>query len=542
MRPTAISPIPNNRPYPLAQEHRTRLYQILCDLDNEQLQIFLSKHVQNSSLINQFTREQLIQQSLIIIDNYYSADLEQTLLNLTQQRLSNEFYSHFPQQQQQQQQRPSPYFYSQQSGQYNPQSNYRFASSPTLSQQLRSIRPNSISTQQQQQQQREQSSYTPSQHVHQEQNQNSSTNPTRHIVQRYPAPITIPPSIVPKPYSFLRPPNNRIVHKTLPFYHIISCIYERYNIFRYDTYRKQYISHDEFTLSLDACNQLALSYDFDPNLNIYTTSKCLLLRLIRTDQPPIFNGKYEDNLPVNVIIHINGHISTNLPTPKPSTRQQKDLFRPGREVDITSHCMFNPILKNDITITWTFRLDNKSLLLQYANAEYAMHVFLAERLTVENLCKHILNKPVKFFRDDSVKILAKARATDSDLGLEVSDQKLKLTCPIDQKRLKKPIRATTCQHLQCFDLTNYIALNEKSKKWICPVCNKLALYEDLQIDTYMDSILNSIQNHDITEITINGELRWTPIVPLDNLNESFDSKSNIKLLSSSNDFILIDDD
>jgi hypothetical protein len=90
-----------------------------------------------------------------------------------------------------------------------------------------------------------------------------------------------------------------------------------------------------------------------------------------------------------------------------------------------------------------------------------------------------------------------------------------------------------------------LALNEKSNKWICPVCNKLALYEDLQIDSYTESILNSIQNENITEITINGDLHWTPVIQSNNTDESTDSKATIKLissLSSSTDVICIDDD
>ena len=37
-----------------------------------------------------------------------------------------------------------------------------------------------------------------------------------------------------------------IIHKTLPFYDTIACIYKRYHIFHYDTHRKKYTSHDEF--------------------------------------------------------------------------------------------------------------------------------------------------------------------------------------------------------------------------------------------------------------------------------------------------------
>jgi hypothetical protein len=77
---------------------------------------------------------------------------------------------------------------------------------------------------------------------------------------------------------------------------------------------------------------------------------------------------------------------------------------------------------------------------------------------------------------------------------------------------------------------------------MCPVCNKLALFEDLQIDTYMESILNSIQNENITEITINSDLYWTAVIQSKNIDELTNSELKSKSNSSSNDYILIDDD
>jgi hypothetical protein len=89
-----------------------------------------------------------------------------------------------------------------------------------------------------------------------------------------------------------------------------------------------------------------------------------------------------------------------------------------------------------------------------------------------------------------------------------------------------------------------LALNEKSNKWICPVCNKPAVFEDLQIDSYTESILTSIPNENITEITIDSDLRWAPIIPSNNINSQLDSNSNMRFISSSSstDIIYLDDD
>jgi hypothetical protein len=307
------------------------------------------------------------------------------------------------------------------------------------------------------QQQQQQSSYfAPSvprqQYVRQPSTPAIPTNTSSSNIVRYQIPV------LPPPLSTIPRATLNIIHKTLPFYQPLTCVYECSQVFRYDSYRKQYFSRNDFLLSIDVCNQLALSYEYDSDLDIHKTTKCLIMRLARIDQPPMANGKYDDNLPPNLVVQINSQNLTNLPTPKLGTRQQTDLIRIGREIDITSYCMFNPVLNNELAMTWSYRQDNTNLHIQYLNAQYVLHIFLAQHLTIEDLCEQIRKKSAKFYREDLVKLLAKAIETDRDLGLEVSDQQLKLKCPIDQRRLKIPIRAITCQHLQCFDLTNYIGM------------------------------------------------------------------------------------
>jgi hypothetical protein len=83
-------------------------------------------------------------------------------------------------------------------------------------------------------------------------------------------------------------------------------------------------------------------------------------------------------------------------------------------------------------------------------------------------------------------------------------------------------------------------LNEKAGKWICPVCNKTALFDDLQIDSYTESIIRSIQNENVTEITIDSHLNWTPVT----LSSSMiiEQQQQQHYMSNTNDIILDDDD
>jgi E3 SUMO-protein ligase PIAS1 len=64
----------------------------------------------------------------------------------------------------------------------------------------------------------------------------------------------------------------------------------------------------------------------------------------------------------------------------------------------------------------------------------------------------------------------------------MSSQVLSLKCPLSYMRLVTPCRATTCTHVQCFDATSYLQLQQQGPQWLCPVCSKSAPYERLAID------------------------------------------------------------
>ena len=51
-------------------------------------------------------------------------------------------------------------------------------------------------------------------------------------------------------------------------------------------------------------------------------------------------------------------------------------------------------------------------------------------------------------------------------------------------RMSMPCRPTTCDHLQCFDASLFLMMNEKKPTWTCPVCDSPAKYDDLMVDGY----------------------------------------------------------
>lgn len=138
MQSSSIINPTNNKNY-LTPEHRSRLCQILNELTDNQLRFILIYHLQSTSIQHQFqqyTRTQLYQQCIILIDNYYTLELDKTICTMKSNHYTSDFYQQPQQQQQQQQQTNFSSAYNQQTYHFN-QPNYRLPHSPAITQQLR---------------------------------------------------------------------------------------------------------------------------------------------------------------------------------------------------------------------------------------------------------------------------------------------------------------------------------------------------------------------------------------------------------------------
>ena len=82
-------------------------------------------------------------------------------------------------------------------------------------------------------------------------------------------------------------------------------------------------------------------------------------------------------------------------------------------------------------------------------------------------------------------------------------------------RMTIPCRPTCCDHLQCFDASLFLMMNEKKPTWICPVCDSPARYEDLMVDGYFEEVIKSpLLPDEENEIILNQDGSWNP-VPVD---------------------------
>ena len=122
---------------------------------------------------------------------------------------------------------------------------------------------------------------------------------------------------------------------------------------------------------------------------------------------------------------------------------------------------------------------------------------------------------------------------DADSEIATTSLRVSLACPLGKMRMCTPCRASTCSHLQCFDASLFLQMNERKPTWNCPVCDKPALYDNLVIDGYFQEVLNSKKLlPDVNEIQLLQDGSWENLVPK---KEKDKEKSETKVITNSQD-------
>ncbi|XP_061996632.1 E3 SUMO-protein ligase SIZ1-like [Rosa rugosa] len=101
--------------------------------------------------------------------------------------------------------------------------------------------------------------------------------------------------------------------------------------------------------------------------------------------------------------------------------------------------------------------------------------------------------------------------SDSDLEVISDSVSVNLRCPMSGSRMKVAGRFKPCAHMGCFDLETFVELNQRSRKWQCPICLKNYSLEDIIIDRYFNRITTMMRicGEDITEINVKPDGSWS---------------------------------
>lgn len=100
--------------------------------------------------------------------------------------------------------------------------------------------------------------------------------------------------------------------------------------------------------------------------------------------------------------------------------------------------------------------------------------------------------------------------SDSDLEVVTESVTVNLRCPNSGSRMKTAGRFKPCVHMGCFDLDTFVELNQRSRKWQCPICLKNYSLENLMIDPYFNRITSLLRDcsEDVNEIDIKPDGSW----------------------------------
>lgn len=244
----------------------------------------------------------------------------------------------------------------------------------------------------------------------------------------------------------------------------------------------------KFNLQTNNCSDIALNRDCTKNDYEYQLQ--IRICLLETGATEI-----QDYMPLGLHIRVNSKVCP-LPPTAPNTRPGTEARRTPRPINCSSLLKINPTSQNNITVNWT--PDGKT---------YVLGVYLVKKLSSEILLQKLLDKGARSSDETKHNIIQKLADVDPDLA--TTSYRFSLVCPLGKMRMKIPAKSINCDHLQCFDASIFILMNEKKPTWMCPTCSKSCFYDDIQIESYFLDIVTSPSLPDsCKEIEILADGTW----------------------------------
>ncbi|XP_052743660.1 E3 SUMO-protein ligase PIAS3 isoform X3 [Bicyclus anynana] len=210
----------------------------------------------------------------------------------------------------------------------------------------------------------------------------------------------------------------------------------------------------------------------------------------------------EDYFPPSVNVKVNNKMCP-LPNPIPTNKPTPEPKRPPRPVNISSLVKLSPTVANTIHVTWA---------ADFTRA-YVLSVFMVKKLTSAELLVRLKAKGTK--NPDYTRSLIKEKLSeDYDSEIATTSLRVSLMCPLGKMRMSCPCRPAACPHLQCFDASLFLQMNERKPTWLCPVCDRPAPYDSLVVDGYFQEVLTSPRlASECNEIQLHADGNWSAHAP-----------------------------
>ncbi|EPS26074.1 hypothetical protein PDE_01010 [Penicillium oxalicum 114-2] len=186
-------------------------------------------------------------------------------------------------------------------------------------------------------------------------------------------------------------------------------------------------------------------------------------------------------------------LKANLDEVKANLRGLKN--RPGttQPADVTTHLRKKANYPNNVVMTYALTT-KKFFVVANLVRQHPVDELVAELKTRKIISKEQVIREMK------------NRADDSDIVATSSIMSLK--CPLSTLRIQVPCRSIVCTHNQCFDAASFLELQKQAPTWTCPVCSKSTSFESLQVDQYVNDILDST-SRDTESVVVEPDGVWS---------------------------------
>lgn len=328
-----------------------------------------------------------------------------------------------------------------------------------------------------------------------------------------------PSKVLPSPLQ-IQPRSQYPVHpdvrlKKLPFFDLLAELLKPSSLMPQGTLRLQENTF-MFHLTPQQSTDIASSRDCRAGSKMdYTVQVQMRFCLQET------SCEQEDCFPPSIAVKVNGKLCP-LPNPIPTNKPGVEPKRPPRPVNISPLVKLSPTVANQIHVTWSADYGRR----------YAIAIYLVRKLSSTELLSRLKCRGVR--HSDYTRGLIKEKLNeDADSEIATMSLRVSLACPLGKMRMCTPCRASTCSHLQCFDASLFLQMNERKPTWNCPVCDKSALFDTLVIDGYFQEVLNSKKLlPDVNEIQLLQDGSWENLVLK---KEKDKDKSETKVITNSQD-------
>lgn len=194
--------------------------------------------------------------------------------------------------------------------------------------------------------------------------------------------------------------------------------------------------------------------------------------------------------------------------------------------------------RKEICLQENMQKVNYIMLLQDVSANisdtnscvYVAAIVLAKKITSDILISKVLSQRKLSLLESREVFLKKLMAMNQSLT-DMDDcicQESSIRLPLSDvyvptKLVKTPCYGSLCQHIQSFDLINYVTHNERAKTWKCPICGQNAT--ELIIDVHMSALLQIINKHKLSANSVfveeNGNIKVDKVIQITFSNGQF---------------------